>query len=140
MEERRVERETVVEAEPERVWEALTDDGLLSDWFADDAELDPVEGGDVSFGFGDDARRGTVRSVDELRELSFTWSRPGEDESLVTFQLEPLEVGTRVVVVEGGTGAGRDHRALGVGLGRGDHPPAPLPRLPPPRLKGSGTS
>ncbi len=100
MSERKVERETVVEAEPERVWEALTDDDLLSDWFADDAELDPVEGGDVSFGSGEKERRGTVERVEEERELSFTWSRSGEGESLVTFRLEPLEVGTRILVVE----------------------------------------
>ena len=41
-----------------------------------------------------------MRTVDELRELSFTWSRPGEDESLVTFRLEPAGPGTRVLVVE----------------------------------------
>ena len=91
-----VERETIIEAEPERVWEALTDDDLLSDWLAEDASIDPVEGGEVQVG----ERQGTVRTADEERELSFTWERPGEDESLVTFTLEPVETGTRVVVVE----------------------------------------
>lgn len=100
MRERRVERVTVVEADPERVWEALTDDELLSDWFADEAEIDPVEGGDVSFTFGDERRQGTVHRVEEPRELDFSWSRSGGDESLVTFRLEPVETGTRVVVVE----------------------------------------
>jgi uncharacterized protein YndB with AHSA1/START domain len=98
--EREVERETILEAEPERVWEALTDDALLSDWFADDATIDPVEGGEVEFGCDDGARRGTVRTAEPERELAFTWARPGEGESLVTFRLEPVEVGTRLVVVE----------------------------------------
>lgn len=98
--ERSVERETVVEAEADRVWEALTEAALLCDWFAEDAEIDPVEGGEVSFACGDGLRRGTVRAIDPGRELSFSWERPGEEESLVTFSLEPLEHGTRVVVVE----------------------------------------
>jgi uncharacterized protein YndB with AHSA1/START domain len=95
-----VERETILEAEPERVWEALTDDELLSDWFADGARIDPWEGGEVEFDCDDGERRGTVQRVEEERELAFTWSRDGEGESLVTFSLEPVEIGTRLVVVE----------------------------------------
>jgi uncharacterized protein YndB with AHSA1/START domain len=95
-----VERETILDAEPERVWEALTDDCLLEDWFADEARLDPWEGGEVEFACEDGERRGTVRTVEDERELSFTWSRVGEGESLVTFTIEPVEVGTRLTVVE----------------------------------------
>jgi uncharacterized protein YndB with AHSA1/START domain len=89
-----VERETILEAEPERVWEALTDDDLLSEWFADRARIEPYEGGEVEFDCDDGERRGTER------ELAFTWSRDGEGESLVTFTIEPVEYGTRLVVVE----------------------------------------
>ena len=95
-----VEREPVLEADPERVWEALTDDELLSDWFADRARIEPYEGGEVEFECDDGERHGTVRWVEEERELAFTWSRDGEDESLVTFTIEPVEYGTRLVVVE----------------------------------------
>jgi uncharacterized protein YndB with AHSA1/START domain len=95
-----VERETLLEAEPERVWEALTDDELLSDWFADRARIDPWEGGEVEFEFEDGERRGTVLRVEEERELEFSWSRDGHGESLVTFTIEPVECGTRLVVVE----------------------------------------
>jgi uncharacterized protein YndB with AHSA1/START domain len=95
-----VEREAILEADPERVWEALTDDDLLSDWFADRARIEPYEGGEVEFECEDGERRGTVRRVDEERELAFTWSRDCEGESLVTFTIEPVEYGTRLVVVE----------------------------------------
>ena len=95
-----VEREAILEAEPERVWEALTDDSLLEEWFADEARLDPWEGGEVEFACEDGERRGTVQTVEDERELSFTWSRDGEGESLVTFTLEPVELGTRLLVVE----------------------------------------
>jgi uncharacterized protein YndB with AHSA1/START domain len=95
-----VERETILEADPERVWEALTDDELLSNWFADRARIEPYEGGEVEFDCEDGERHGTVRRVDEERELAFTWARDGEGESLVTFTIEPIEYGTRLVVVE----------------------------------------
>jgi uncharacterized protein YndB with AHSA1/START domain len=95
-----VERETVLEAEPDRVWEALTDDELLSEWFAERARIDPREGGEVEFDCDDGSRRGTVQRVEAERELAFTWSRDGAGESLVTFSLEPVEIGTRLTVVE----------------------------------------
>jgi uncharacterized protein YndB with AHSA1/START domain len=95
-----VERETILEADPEQVWEALTDDELLSDWFADGARIEPYEGGEVEFDCEDGKRQGSVRWVDEERELAFTWSRDGEGESLVTFTIEPIESGTRLVVIE----------------------------------------
>jgi uncharacterized protein YndB with AHSA1/START domain len=100
MAEKQVTREAVLDAEPERVWEALTDESLLADWFADGARLDPWEGGEVEFDCEDGERRGTVQHVDDERELTFTWARRGEGESLVTFTLEPVEYGTRLVVVE----------------------------------------
>src|SRR3954465_7455859 len=36
-----VERETLIEASPEEVWEALTDEDRLEEWLAPDVELDP---------------------------------------------------------------------------------------------------
>src|SRR6476646_8425928 len=95
-----VERETQVEASPEEVWEALTDDDRLSEWLAPDVELDPTEGGEIAVRDGDDERTGTVETVEELERLTFTWTRPGEGESFVEFTIEPLPAGTRVRVVE----------------------------------------
>ena len=95
-----VERETLVEATPAEVWEALTDEARLEEWMAPDVELDPIEGGEIAVRDGDDERRGTVESLEEEERFAFTWSRPGEDESFVEFTLEPLPAGTRVTVVE----------------------------------------
>ena len=102
--ERVVERERILEAEPERVWDALTDEYLLADWFAPGARLDPVEGGEVAFDCDGGERSGTVRVVEEERELAFTWTRPDESESLVTFTIEPVVGGTRLIVTERGLG------------------------------------
>lgn len=100
-EERQVERETVLEATPDEVWEALTDERLLGEWLAEEAELDPVPGGRASFRFEDGSEReGTVLRVEEERELAFTWARPGEPATEVEMTLVPLVSGTRLVVVE----------------------------------------
>src|SRR5215218_10471084 len=80
-----VERETLVEASPEEVWQALTDEDRLEEWMAPEVELDPVEGGEISVRDGDDRRSGTVETVEQAERFAFTWSRPGEGESFVEF-------------------------------------------------------
>ena len=95
-----VERDTLVEASPEEVWEALTDEDRLEEWLAPDVELDPVEGGEIAVRDGDDERAGTVETLEENERFAFTWSRPGEGESFVEFTIEALPGGSRVTVVE----------------------------------------
>jgi uncharacterized protein YndB with AHSA1/START domain len=95
-----VERETLVEATPEQVWAALTDEDRLEEWMAPEVELDSIEGGEIAVRDGDDERLGTVETIEEKERFAFTWSRPGEGESFVEFTLEPLPAGTRVTVVE----------------------------------------
>src|SRR4051812_10263476 len=95
-----VERETLVEATPEEVWEALTDEDRLEEWLAPEVELDPTEGGEIAVRDGDDERTGTVETVEEGERFAFTWSRTGEGESFVEFTIEALPGGSRVTVVE----------------------------------------
>jgi uncharacterized protein YndB with AHSA1/START domain len=95
-----VERDTLVEASPDEVWEALTDEDRLEEWLAPDVELDPVEGGEIAVRDGDEERAGTVETVEEGERFAFTWSRPGEGESFVEFTIEALPGGSRVTVVE----------------------------------------
>ena len=95
-----VERETLVEATPAEVWEALTDEDRLEEWLAPEVELDPIEGGEISVGDGEERRFGTVERVEENERFAFTWSRPGEGESFVEFTIEGLPGGSRVTVVE----------------------------------------
>jgi uncharacterized protein YndB with AHSA1/START domain len=98
---REVKREAVLDAPPRDVWEAVTDEALLSEWLADEVELEPEPGGHARFRFEDGSERaGTVLRVEEERRLSFTWARPGEAETEVDLVLEPLITGTRVVITE----------------------------------------
>src|SRR5918995_4192175 len=95
-----VERETLVQATPEEVWEALTEEDRLEEWLAPEVELDPVEGGEIAVRDADGERAGTVETIEEQERFAFTWSRPGEGESFVEFTIEALPGGTRVTVVE----------------------------------------
>src|SRR2546429_250906 len=70
-----VERETTVEASPEEVWEALTDEDRLEEWLAPEVELDPSEGGTIAVRDGvvePLARGGTVTATGLAAQLPIT--------------------------------------------------------------------
>jgi uncharacterized protein YndB with AHSA1/START domain len=93
----RVEREVVFPADPAEVWEALTEPDRLEEWFATEAELDPVPGGEGVFRWGDgDERRAVVREAEPGERLVLDW----EDDGQVVLELEEVEGGTRLHVVE----------------------------------------
>ena len=80
-----VHREITVPAEPDEVWEALTDEDLREEWLQDEEV----------------PRRITDERADEdAGEYAFRWARPGETETEVRFTIEAVPAGTRVVVVE----------------------------------------
>jgi uncharacterized protein YndB with AHSA1/START domain len=92
-----VEREIVFPASPTEVWEALTEPDRLEEWFASEVELDPRPGGTGVFRWGDgDERRATVREAVPEERLVLDWDDAGE----VVFDLEEVDGGTRVHVVE----------------------------------------
>ena len=101
-----VTRELVLTAPREEVWEALTDPERLEEWFANDVELD-LETGEGLFRWEDgEARRAVVEDAELERRLAIRWWDPeGEDpgETLVTFTLEDVPEGTRLVVTETAT-------------------------------------
>ena len=92
-----VTREIVFPASPDEVWEALTEPEQLEEWFANDVELDPREGGQGIFRWGDgEERRATVVVAEPNERLVLDWEEEGE----VEFTLEEVEEGTRLVVRE----------------------------------------
>lgn len=91
-----VEREAVYDASPDEVWEALTDAEELEEWFANDVELDPREGGVGVFRWENgEERRATVREAVRGERLVLDY-----DDGTVEFDLEPVPEGTRLVVRE----------------------------------------
>jgi uncharacterized protein YndB with AHSA1/START domain len=95
-----VKRIVVLDAAPREVWEALTDESLLSEWLADEVELDPREGGELVCRFADgEERRGEVALVEEAERLAFDWHR-AEGPSRVEWIVDAVADGTRLTVIE----------------------------------------
>ena len=92
-----VEREVVFPASPEEVWEALTEPERLEEWFANDVELDPTEGGAGVFRWDNgEERRAIVREAVPGERLVLDW----DDEGEVEFTIEEIPDGTRLTVRE----------------------------------------
>jgi uncharacterized protein YndB with AHSA1/START domain len=102
-----VKRTIHLEADPAEVWEALTDQDLLSEWLAPEVELDPREGGELVCRFEDgEERRGQVALVEEAERLAFHWRRGEGQESWVEWLVDAVADGTRLTVIETAAQAG----------------------------------
>jgi uncharacterized protein YndB with AHSA1/START domain len=97
---REVRREAAFDASPAELWEAMTDERLLSEWLADEVELDPVEGAPLRVRDGGEEREGVVTRVEEERILAFEWQRSGNGVSEVELVVDAVAGGSRLVVVE----------------------------------------
>jgi uncharacterized protein YndB with AHSA1/START domain len=108
----RIERETLINAPLERVWEVITAAEHLGRWFGDaGAEIDLRPGGAMVLRWTDAAHRGRVVAVEPPTRFSYRWAPfddPGGDEpvegnsTLVEFTLHPDGDATRLRVVESG--------------------------------------
>jgi len=98
-----VSRELVVPAAPEEVWDALTSEERLAEWFANEVELDATAGGGAVFRWANgEARRAVVEEIEDGRLLRLRWwdeEAPAEV-TVVAIAVTPVEHGTRVVVTE----------------------------------------
>jgi uncharacterized protein YndB with AHSA1/START domain len=102
-----VKRTIHLDAEPAEVWEALTDESLLSEWRAPEVELDPREGGELVCRFEDgEERRGQIALVEEAERLAFHWHREEGGESWVEWLVDAVADGTRLTVIETAAPAG----------------------------------
>ena len=105
----RIEREIVINAPQQRVWQVLTEAEQVSGWFGDATELDLRPGGAIVFTWSQHgSHHGVVERVEPPRLFSYRWARPaGEpvtegNSTLVEFTLTPDGAGTRLRVVETG--------------------------------------
>jgi uncharacterized protein YndB with AHSA1/START domain len=98
------------DAEPARVWSALTGGRELADWFwpprlGAGVETDPRVGGSyrIASEAGGMAVGGVYRAVDAPQHLSYTWHWDGEDEeTVVTVDLTPTPDGTHLRLFHAG--------------------------------------
>jgi len=92
-------------ADADLAWEALTDPDRVAEWFTDASPLG-AKGDEYRLDFGDSAVEGSIVEVDRGRRFSHTWRWDGaepDDETLVTWTVEPLpKGGSRISLEHGG--------------------------------------
>ena len=104
-----IERDVLIDASRERVWEMLTTARHVAHWFGASAEIDLQPGGYAQFGWRDQAVfPAIVQRVEPPGAFSYRWARdagadPGTGTgTLVEFTLTEVPVGTLVRVIETG--------------------------------------
>jgi uncharacterized protein YndB with AHSA1/START domain len=100
-----VERSVELDADPAEVWDALTDEGRLAEWLADEVELEAAPGGEIVCRYADgEERRGEVELVEEAERLAWSWWREGFAPSRVELVLDAVaDSRTRLTVIETAT-------------------------------------
>lgn len=109
-----IQREIHIDASPEVVFEVVSSPVHLREWWADEADLDPVPGAIGELSWGDRSTSEsmvvpiTVVEAQPPRRFSFRWVYPeGEaavqgNSLLVTFELTPSGAGTVLRLTETG--------------------------------------
>lgn len=104
-----IQRELVLPASPEEVWNVLTDPAWLESWLADAVSLELWPGGEAQFTIGDRVLDGWVEEVippagegeeQAFGRLAFWWAQDGEPASRVELAVSATASGTRLIVVE----------------------------------------
>lgn len=127
-----------IAAPRERVWQALTDPALVTQWMG--CLRFRAEAGHIFYLQPDRARRAAgdvtdaiacrIEVLDAPRRLSFSWGFPDVPDTFVDIRLRNIPGGTHVRLVHSGWDLFDDHETEGVrgGLGHAWHAVA-LPRL-----------
>jgi uncharacterized protein YndB with AHSA1/START domain len=110
MVEDRIEREIVIAASRERVWEIITRAEHVGSWFGESAEVDLRPGGTLALRWEKYGTfYGIIEKIDEPHYFSYRWvpgvpeEKPSnENSTLVEFTLTPHGARTRLRVVETG--------------------------------------
>jgi uncharacterized protein YndB with AHSA1/START domain len=112
-----IRKTIVVDASPEIVFKALTDEKELVQWMPREAKMDARVGGEYEFKYHwgdrnlDTVLHGKILELEPNRRLSYTWDAQTADRnprisgSVVTWILDSLPEGkTRVTLIQSGVG------------------------------------
>jgi len=97
-----IEKSTVIQATPVRLYKSLTDAKQLSRWMAEQVESDPHVGGQIVLHYDGHEKRGEYRRLIRGVEVGIRWTQFEEAVpiDLTGFKLEKTAQGTRVRVVD----------------------------------------
>jgi uncharacterized protein YndB with AHSA1/START domain len=106
----RIERDVLIDAPVEVVWDVVTQPDHIAGWFGDKAELDLRPGGDAAFTWTEHGMtaQARVERVEPPTAFSFRWGLGNAEaptsglSTLVEFVLAAEGAGTRLRVVESG--------------------------------------
>jgi uncharacterized protein YndB with AHSA1/START domain len=105
----RIERQMTFPAARDDVWAAITEPDQISKWFGSEAELDLRPGGEGVFRWDEIEVRVVVEEVTPPSRFSYRWepsqTPAGGPTTLVVFDLEEIDGGTRLSLVESGFAA-----------------------------------
>jgi uncharacterized protein YndB with AHSA1/START domain len=106
---RSLEKELFINATPQRVFQALTEQADLERWFVQKAEVDVRPGGAIRFEWAPDAVEiGTILVLDPPHRLSYSWEALEPSATTITFELTAENEGTRLHLIHTGIGEGED--------------------------------
>lgn len=92
-------REVELDCDPERAWQALTEESELSEWLGGEVEADLTPGGEITVREDDGSEKtGFFEAIEEEREISFWWSSEDEESTRVEMELLPSVDGDGCVV------------------------------------------
>ena len=92
-------REVELDCDPERAWEALTEESELSEWLGGEVEADLKPGGGITVREEDGTEKsGFFESIEAEREITFWWSAEDEESTRVELELLPSGEGDGCVV------------------------------------------
>jgi uncharacterized protein YndB with AHSA1/START domain len=96
-----VERSVTLQADPDTIWERLTDENLVGDWMEGDVSIDARPGGAITMTPAEGAPVwGTVEEVVPGRRLQWSWRTDDGLPTQVEIELEKSEDGTILTVRE----------------------------------------
>jgi len=112
-----IRKTIVIDAAPEVVFRALTDEKELVQWMPQEAKIDPRIGGELEFKYHwadmglDTVLKGRILELEPNKRISYTWDaetkehQPRITGAVVTWELDSLPDGkTRVTLVHSGVG------------------------------------
>jgi len=98
-----IERSVLLDAPAGEVWGAISDESMLSEWLAEEVELDLRPHGALRCRTKEgEERPGAVELVEEGERLAFHWQRDGAQPSRVELRIDEVDGGSRLTVIESG--------------------------------------